>query len=244
MTAERAQESPTRTTAATSDGEPRTTPVPLARLGNPSDICEAEVIEDFSIKAIIKPKYASDWTEHAIDSNYTPSEAGEALPDGTVVIGREHNGTSRAYPLPVLWHHEIVNANVGIPLIVTYCSICRSGLVADRRIQGEVTQFGVSGQLWLPPDRYISASVKAGRSFGAGRWNATDTRVREGPNLVMYDYATRSFWSQAIGQAICGPLTGTRLEIVPSTLATWGDWRSEHPDTGVLLPPPHSQVQG
>jgi hypothetical protein len=126
---------------------------------------------------------------------------------------------------------------------VTYCSICRTGVVAGRRVDGEPTRFGVSGRLWRQPDRYITASAKAGKAFGADRWNASDLpRVVDGATLVMYDERTRSFWSQAIAEAICGPMTGTRLSIVPSTLTPWGEWRATHPDTVVLLPPPHSSV--
>lgn len=58
----------------------------------------------------------------------------------------------------------------------------------------------------------------------------------------MYDGATRSFWNQGIGRTICGPMAGTGLDVVPSTLASRGDWRDEYPDTEVLLPPPHSEV--
>ncbi len=83
------------------------------------------------------------------------------------MIGRVDEGFARAYPLSVLWHHEIVNDTHGGPLVVTYCSICRSGLVADRRVRDEPTTFRVSGQLWRPPDRAISASEQAGRTFGA-----------------------------------------------------------------------------
>jgi hypothetical protein len=40
--------------------------------------------------------------------------------------------------------------------------------------------------------------------------------------------------------AIRGPATGDRLDLVPSSLTTWGDWRDARPDTEVLLPPPAS----
>jgi hypothetical protein len=66
--------------------------------------------------------------------------------------------------------------------------------------------------------------------------------MTRGGNLVMYDEATRSYWSQILGEAICGPKTGERLSIVPSTVATWGDWQADNPDTEVLLPPPHSET--
>jgi hypothetical protein len=40
--------------------------------------------------------------------------------------------------------------------------------------------------------------------------------------------------------AIRGPRTGDRLSLVPSSLTTWSEWRSTHPETRILLPPPHS----
>ncbi len=63
-------------------------------------------------------------------------------------------------------------------------------------------------------------------------------------DLVMYDELTDSLWSQILAQAIRGPRTGDRIELVPSTLTTWGAWREEHPGTRVLLPPPISGTVG
>lgn len=59
-------------------------------------------------------------------------------------------------------------------------------------------------------------------------------------DLVMYDRRTESLWSQILGQAVRGPRTGDRLELVPSRITTWESWRSAHPDTVVMLPPPES----
>lgn len=52
--------------------------------------------------------------------------------------------------------------------------------------------------------------------------------------LVMYDRETDTLWSQFLGRAVRGPLTGTPL--IPSgvTLTTWETWRDAHPDTRVL----------
>lgn len=61
-------------------------------------------------------------------------------------------------------------------------------------------------------------------------------------DLVLYDRATESLWSQILAAAIRGPLTGERLALVPSTLSTWGAWRDAHPETAVLLPPPRSNT--
>ena len=39
------------------------------------------------------------------------------------------------------------------------------------------------------------------------------------------------------GEAIVGTLTGTRLDPLPSTNASWGEWLAVHPATLVLAPP-------
>ena len=52
--------------------------------------------------------------------------------------------------------------------------------------------------------------------------------------LVMYDDETDTLWSQVLGEAVRGPLLGTRLEMVPSTQTTWEAWQELYPDTLVL----------
>lgn len=52
--------------------------------------------------------------------------------------------------------------------------------------------------------------------------------------LVMYDRQTDSLWSQILGEAVSGPLKGTRLEFVPALHTTWADWKAQHPDTLAL----------
>jgi hypothetical protein len=53
--------------------------------------------------------------------------------------------------------------------------------------------------------------------------------------LVMYDRQTETLWSQLLGRAIEGPLTGTELEYFPSWQTTWQDWRTRYPDTLALV---------
>lgn len=52
--------------------------------------------------------------------------------------------------------------------------------------------------------------------------------------LVMYDHQTGSLWSQFIGQAVKGSLSGTKLEHMSSQLTTWSDWKRQFPDTQAL----------
>ncbi len=64
------------------------------------------------------------------------------------VIGLVINGDARAYPLRILTWHEICNDEVGgVPVAVTYCPLCNSAIVYDRRVDGAATEFGVSGKL-------------------------------------------------------------------------------------------------
>ena len=58
------------------------------------------------------------------------------------------NGDARAYPLRILTWHEIVNDTVGgMPVAVTYCPLCNSGIVFDRTVDGTVLDFGTTGRL-------------------------------------------------------------------------------------------------
>lgn len=70
------------------------------------------------------------------------------LSDVSPVLALEINGEARAYPLAILTNHEIVNDEVGgIPVAVTFCPLCNAGIVFDRRVNGDVLRFGVSGNL-------------------------------------------------------------------------------------------------
>jgi len=64
------------------------------------------------------------------------------------VIAVDYEGEVRAYPLQILIWHEIVNDRIkGKPIMVTFCPLCYSALVFERRVDGKVLEFGVSGFL-------------------------------------------------------------------------------------------------
>lgn len=55
---------------------------------------------------------------------------------------------AHAFPYRVLIWHEIVHHNFcGRPVIVTYCPLCNTSMVFDRRVDGEKLTFGTSGRL-------------------------------------------------------------------------------------------------
>lgn len=54
----------------------------------------------------------------------------------------------RAYPVRYLMFHEIVNDHVGdVAFAVTFCPLCSSGVVFDRRLGAKTYTLGVSGML-------------------------------------------------------------------------------------------------
>lgn len=70
------------------------------------------------------------------------------LADDAPVIVVAVGGESRAYPIEILVWHEIVNDNLGgVPVAVTFCPLCNAALVFDRRVDGQVLEFGTTG--WL-----------------------------------------------------------------------------------------------
>ncbi len=91
----------------------------------------------------------------------------------------------------------------GQRVLVTYCPLCRSGIVFDPVVAGERVEFGTSGKLW-------------------------------NSNLLMYDRTTDSLWSQILGEAVVGEMTGTKLDVLPSDITTYGAWKTEQPSGQVL----------
>ncbi len=102
-----------------------------------------------------------DWSE--VISGGPPKDGIPALDDPTFVavadedrldprepvITLEIEGqVPRAYPIRYLTWHEIVNDVVGdMPVAVTFCPLCNSGISFDRRTDAGLLSFGVSGKL-------------------------------------------------------------------------------------------------
>ncbi len=83
------------------------------------------------------------------DPTFERADRVDWLEDTEPVLSLTVGGETRAYPLRVLTWHEIVNDTVGgVPVTVTYCPLCNSGVAFERRIDGELFTFGTSGMLY------------------------------------------------------------------------------------------------
>jgi len=66
-----------------------------------------------------------------------------------MVLAVEINGDSRAYPIEPLVSYEIVNDVVGgVPVAITWCPLCYTGLVFERVWEGQTLTLGVQGALY------------------------------------------------------------------------------------------------
>ena len=63
-----------------------------------------------------------------------------------LVIGISHNGESKAYPIQFLgYHHQVQDTVGGKPLIITYCTVCRTGRVYEPLVNGKHETFRLVG---------------------------------------------------------------------------------------------------
>ncbi|RMF13486.1 MAG: DUF3179 domain-containing protein [Gammaproteobacteria bacterium] len=138
------------------------------------------------------------------DPRMTTADEADWLEAGDRVIGYLHNDDARAYPIRLLNYHEIVNDRVGGEPV----------LITFCPLCG--TGMGFRPVLNGKPVEFGVSGLL---------YNS---------DLLMYDKATKSLWSQVEGRAINGPLKGQKLERVFVTHTTWGAWRDAYPDTRVL----------
>ena len=83
------------------------------------------------------------------DPKLIPALDAEYLEPTDRVIGITLKNQSRAYPIAILNWHEIVNDEIdGRRFAITYCPLCGTAVAFDATIDGQPTDFGVSGLLY------------------------------------------------------------------------------------------------
>ena len=136
-------------TSADSSLAPTRTPVPSVYIGSLDEVIgpEGPVASEFN-----DAEYQQLRRPDAIAPIYDPEflSADESdLPADELVIGLDINGDARAYPAGLLYHREMVNDTVGgVPMLVTWCPLCYTALVHERRLDGSMVVFGNQGALY------------------------------------------------------------------------------------------------
>lgn len=90
-----------------------------------------------------------DWIPPLSAPRYVEASKANWLDDDDLVLGYVQGSDARAYPIRILNFHEIVNETMaGRPVLISYCPLCRSGLVFDRRVGDQTLTFGNTGGLY------------------------------------------------------------------------------------------------
>lgn len=162
--------------------------------------------------------YATNFEMAADTMFYQPSQviqhnaATNKVAMDRLVIGVEANGEAKAYPIQYIgYHHQVRDVLGGKPIMVTYCTVCRTGRVFEPTVDGKPEVF---------------------RLVGMDHFNA-----------MFEDSETGSWWRQANGEAIAGPLKGKMLPELASTQTSLSQWLKLHPDSKVMQPDPVYQAK-
>lgn len=127
----------------------------------------------------------------------------KSLADSSLVLVTSNNGEAKAYPIRyIAYHHQVRDQIGGKDIMVTYCSVCRTGRVFEPLVEGKPENF---------------------RLVGMDHFNA-----------MFEDESTKSWWQQANGEAITGPLKGHQLPEVASSQMSLGKFFSLYPKGQVM----------
>ena len=192
--------------------------------------------------------FVTDW-QGAAESTQAPAfisqdEAAEWLGESEPVIAFRVGDEAKAYPLQILTWHEIVNDYVGgVPVAVTFCPLCNSALAFDRRIpvsEAELSEL-ISLNTAITASDLDQTFLDTYAAQGGDAALAGGIEVSFGvsgalynSNMLMFDNATSTLWSQLLGVGSVGALTDTRLLRYPAQIVSFAEFRSAYPDAPVL----------
>ena len=132
------------------------------------------------------------------------------LSDDEPVIGIAHGTIQKAFPLKYLEVNLSVNDKIdGKGYSLTYCPFSGSPTCF-------ITDLGTSGSLVM-----------------------THSGLYRKGNLLFATPLNQSLWQNLGNTAIIGSMVQSGLELnkIPVTRSTWGDWKTQNPDSLVMLPP-------
>ena len=89
---------------------------------------------------------AADHMFYQPKSKLLVSAAENKVDSNRLVIGVVNNGEAKAYPIRFLgYHHQVQDTVGGKPMIITYCTVCRTGRVYEPLVNGKHETFRLVG---------------------------------------------------------------------------------------------------
>lgn len=132
------------------------------------------------------------------------THAREWLQDRSPVIALDIDGEARAYPLAILTWHEIANDTLA----------------------------GVPVAVTFCP--LCNAGLVFDRRVDGDAIRLGVSGLLRNSDMIMWDDRTQSWWQQFTGEAIVGELTGTQLNILPSSMTSFEAFAERFPEGEVL----------
>jgi hypothetical protein len=106
----------------------------------------------FPLALVVVVIYTTNFKMAADHMFYYPkkfllADAAENKVDSSrLVIGVVNNGEAKAYPIRFMgYHHQVQDTVGGMPVLVTYCTVCRTGRVFEPMVNGEHEKFRLAG---------------------------------------------------------------------------------------------------
>ncbi|MBV2092240.1 MAG: DUF3179 domain-containing protein, partial [Candidatus Thiodiazotropha sp. (ex Ctena orbiculata)] len=138
------------------------------------------------------------------EPQFVPAKEADFLKPEDRILGVVRNGVVKAYPINILNWHEIVNDRFRQEPIAI--TFCP---LCGTGMAFEATVRGETLKFGVSGLLYNS-------------------------DVLLYDRASESLWSQIMKQSISGKYQGDRLRHVPLQHTNWADWSDRYPDTLVL----------
>jgi len=91
-------------------------------------------------------KMAADKMFHQPGMLTLADSTSNSIPLHKLVLGIQLNDQARAYPIQLIaYHHQVRDTLGGKSIMVTYCSVCRSGRIFEPTVQGATETFRLVG---------------------------------------------------------------------------------------------------
>ena len=121
-------------------------------LGLKSAFSSSKWLPIIPILALLGIAYETNFVMAADSMFYQPKvlavkNIGEnKVENNRLVIGVTHEGQAKAYPIQYLgYHHQVRDTLGNKPIMVTYCTVCRSGRVYEPIVNGKLEDFRLVG---------------------------------------------------------------------------------------------------
>lgn len=172
---------------------------------------ESTYYNDFRLTGLTVPVYEiipagppRDGIPAVDHPQFTEATQADFLTNADEVVGVFVNGVAKAYPVRILGYHEVVNDKIGNAPVAVTFNPLCASAMA-----------------------YKAQANKQPLAFGT-------SGLVLNSNTLFYDKQTESLWSQATGEAIAGPASGMKMELLPTAYVTWGEWREKYPESLVM----------